>query len=214
MESKNLKVEDTKLEVKTCSTCKTDKPVSEFGKLAASKDGYLSFCKECNRARNKEYRSSKKTVKDVVPVTSVVNNEIDWDSVPVRSHDVRIKNDCSIGDYFKNLQDENFVLKITEWDNDEKGQRKDVKTHNLYVKGSEWKEMLSFPESEKMKAELSKVKDSTWSDFVFHYTKKYFNAKPENLVRLRFKKCGSTGKCVNVGINTKDLPKLTQRFSR
>ena len=33
--------------MKTCSRCKTDKPFSDFGKQAKSKDGYQYHCRQC-----------------------------------------------------------------------------------------------------------------------------------------------------------------------
>ena len=43
-----------KIETKVCTSCKTEKPLSEFPKRSKSKDGYYSWCKECSKARNKE----------------------------------------------------------------------------------------------------------------------------------------------------------------
>jgi hypothetical protein len=41
---------------KTCSTCKTDKPISDFGNHAKNKDGLRYSCKECESAkRRKQY---------------------------------------------------------------------------------------------------------------------------------------------------------------
>lgn len=37
--------------MKICSTCKTDKPLSEFYKNKCGKDGLHGECKPCNRAR-------------------------------------------------------------------------------------------------------------------------------------------------------------------
>ena len=39
---------------KLCCTCKQEKPVEEFGKLTASKDGLAIRCKECFRRLSKE----------------------------------------------------------------------------------------------------------------------------------------------------------------
>ena len=36
--------------MKTCTSCKEDKPPAEFAKRAASKDGLASYCKICKRA--------------------------------------------------------------------------------------------------------------------------------------------------------------------
>lgn len=44
--------------MKTCSTCKTPKPTSEFGKHKARKDGLNSQCKECNRKTSLAYYHS------------------------------------------------------------------------------------------------------------------------------------------------------------
>lgn len=37
--------------MKTCSACKVEKPVTEFGKNRTEKDGLLRQCKACNRER-------------------------------------------------------------------------------------------------------------------------------------------------------------------
>lgn len=63
--------------MKTCSKCKTEKPLSEFGALSTSKDGHKGQCKVCiksvweawyanpenrekNRARNRGYSQTEK----------------------------------------------------------------------------------------------------------------------------------------------------------
>ena len=213
MKTKVTNSENKSATTKVCTICKTEKSMDDFGKLAASKDGHLSFCKECNRQRNKNYRLSMIDVAGTV-VRAAVSNEIDWSKAPVREHDVRVLNDCVIGDYFKNVESEDFVLEINEWDNDNKGERKTVKTHKMFVKGSELKKMIEFPESEKMRNDLTTVTDQKWGDFVFHYTKLFFKAHPDNPIGLRFKKHGPSGKCINVGISNKNIPVLEEKFSK
>ncbi|AZV02296.1 endonuclease VII [Pectobacterium phage Arno18] len=46
------------LEVKVCSCCKVEKPLSEFGKDASKRDGLNSCCKRCRVNKNKEYRKA------------------------------------------------------------------------------------------------------------------------------------------------------------
>jgi len=41
--------------VKTCCTCKADKPLSEFGKNKRQKDGHQRRCLECARTASAEY---------------------------------------------------------------------------------------------------------------------------------------------------------------
>ena len=41
--------------MKRCYRCETDKPLSEFHKNKARKDGVQSFCKSCMKERNAEY---------------------------------------------------------------------------------------------------------------------------------------------------------------
>ena len=43
--------------VKTCSTCKAEKPRSEFHRKADAKDGLPPHCKECKRGRDAAYRA-------------------------------------------------------------------------------------------------------------------------------------------------------------
>ena len=49
--------------MKLCSKCKTNKPVTAFGKNAVTKDKLHSYCKGCanamGRSRSKEYRKSQ-----------------------------------------------------------------------------------------------------------------------------------------------------------
>jgi hypothetical protein len=42
-------------EMKRCSSCKTDKPLTEFNRKRKNKDGLQSLCKSCNRTRSKRY---------------------------------------------------------------------------------------------------------------------------------------------------------------
>ena len=39
---------------KICSTCKKEKPYSEFQKSSCKKDGYSIYCKECTHIRDKQ----------------------------------------------------------------------------------------------------------------------------------------------------------------
>lgn len=50
------------METKICSKCKKEKPISEFGKNKAKKDGLQTECKECKSAYNKlHYQKNKET---------------------------------------------------------------------------------------------------------------------------------------------------------
>lgn len=50
--------------MKICSACKEKKPLSEFARKAANKDGLSSHCKLCNTKRAKEwYHANKEKVK-------------------------------------------------------------------------------------------------------------------------------------------------------
>lgn len=52
---------DTSIYMKTCSTCKVEKSLSEFGKRAASKDGLNASCRSCAQLRDRErYRKEAK----------------------------------------------------------------------------------------------------------------------------------------------------------
>ena len=39
--------------IKYCSSCQTEKPITDFGKRAASRDGLASKCKQCQREYDK-----------------------------------------------------------------------------------------------------------------------------------------------------------------
>ena len=45
--------------MKTCSTCKQVKDLSEFGNLTSSKDGKSGRCAECLRASGKRYKQTR-----------------------------------------------------------------------------------------------------------------------------------------------------------
>jgi 5-methylcytosine-specific restriction endonuclease McrA len=44
-----------KVELKTCSKCKIEKPLTEFHKDRSTKDGHMCACKLCDKARKKAY---------------------------------------------------------------------------------------------------------------------------------------------------------------
>lgn len=48
------------MDSKTCTKCKESKPLSEFGKHSARKDGLRSRCKPCNSADAKQYASDNR----------------------------------------------------------------------------------------------------------------------------------------------------------
>lgn len=48
------------MDTKRCSTCKEDKPLSEFNKKTASEDGLQELCRSCNSDRSKKYYQDNK----------------------------------------------------------------------------------------------------------------------------------------------------------
>ena len=49
--------------MKTCSICKETKPLSDFAKQRARKDGLHQYCKHCNNElRKKYYHYNKKRI--------------------------------------------------------------------------------------------------------------------------------------------------------
>jgi len=46
--------------MKTCSKCKTTKPLTEFNKTKSNKDGLSFYCKVCNRKTSRQYREKNK----------------------------------------------------------------------------------------------------------------------------------------------------------
>jgi len=48
------------MENKTCTKCKTNKPLNKFSKRQIAKSGYNSQCKECTRKYTKEHYSQNK----------------------------------------------------------------------------------------------------------------------------------------------------------
>jgi hypothetical protein len=218
----NPKKETEKTE-KFCSICKVIHPIEMFGKLKASPDGYLTFCKASNQARNKAYRLSltevekpAKEPKTKLPM-AVKSVKTSWDKAPVKVHEVRFGNDVSLGDYFKlGHVKENFILQVKVWDIEGLDKKVDVSNHKLYVTAEKWNQMVDFRNAEEMKRELSNVTDATWNPFVRKYGQLYNEAAPSGtrLIGLRFKKHGSTGKCVNCGFSLKTIPALEKEFSK
>jgi hypothetical protein len=47
--------------VKYCQECGEIKPITEFYENKRMKDGYFNICKECSRARSKNYYDEKRT---------------------------------------------------------------------------------------------------------------------------------------------------------
>jgi hypothetical protein len=45
--------------MKTCNTCKTEKPLSDFNKCARYKDGHQYVCRECKRAYNQRTKEQR-----------------------------------------------------------------------------------------------------------------------------------------------------------
>lgn len=48
--------------MKQCSTCKELKPLTDFNKKSANKDGHERYCKACHRLRNQTHYSTNKAV--------------------------------------------------------------------------------------------------------------------------------------------------------
>ncbi len=63
---------------KTCSKCKTTKPVLEFYKAKTSKDGYYSWCKSCKLVSSKKWAVENKERRDRVRREYDRNNPDPW----------------------------------------------------------------------------------------------------------------------------------------
>lgn len=48
------------MEIKTCGTCKTEKPLADFAKERRQADGHCPMCRECRKAVCRKYRHSDK----------------------------------------------------------------------------------------------------------------------------------------------------------
>lgn len=46
--------------MKTCCTCKCDKPIEDFNRNKVRKDGYNTICRECSNVRSKKYYKENK----------------------------------------------------------------------------------------------------------------------------------------------------------
>ena len=52
---------------KKCNMCKDEKPLTEFGRQAASKDGLKNWCKPCVKVKNRErYERNREKHKEQV----------------------------------------------------------------------------------------------------------------------------------------------------
>lgn len=65
--------------VKTCSNCKEDKPVSNFSKCSAKKDGFKNQCKACAEHKKqydaKRYQQNRESIKKRVKAYTQANPE-------------------------------------------------------------------------------------------------------------------------------------------
>ena len=50
------------MNIKTCTECDKDKPLSEFNKKSANTDGHERYCKECHRIHNRAHYQANKQV--------------------------------------------------------------------------------------------------------------------------------------------------------
>lgn len=82
---------------KACSFCKQSKPLSEFHKNKASKDGVCSLCKLCACARTKEHTAARNA--DELAAARSKSYLENRDSALARSHAYRLKNIESIREY-------------------------------------------------------------------------------------------------------------------
>lgn len=74
--------------MKICTKCQVEKPIEEFSKRSASKDGLNSWCKPCKREKDNSYylesEDRQNTVKAARDEARQVRREIVWEYL--RSH--------------------------------------------------------------------------------------------------------------------------------
>ena len=56
--------------MKTCTSCKLEKPVEDFRRQSKTKDGYKYRCKECDNSAAREYYQRKKK--------KIIENALEW----------------------------------------------------------------------------------------------------------------------------------------
>lgn len=61
-------------DTKRCCHCKQEKPLSEFHRTSASKDGYKCTCKDCVREYNKRYAAKKAEAKSNEFISRKITN--------------------------------------------------------------------------------------------------------------------------------------------
>lgn len=66
-------------DTKRCCHCKQVKPLSEFHRTSASKDGYKCTCKDCVREYNKKYVAKKAAEKSNEYISKKITNNVTSD---------------------------------------------------------------------------------------------------------------------------------------
>ena len=56
--------------MKTCTSCKLEKPFEDFRRQSKTKDGYKYRCKECDNLAAREYYQRKKK--------KIIENALEW----------------------------------------------------------------------------------------------------------------------------------------
>jgi hypothetical protein len=56
------------MEIKTCSTCQIQKPLSEFGNNKSKKDGKQCYCKDCGRVNDRKHYANNSSRKEKITV--------------------------------------------------------------------------------------------------------------------------------------------------
>lgn len=84
--------------MKKCSTCKQDKPLSDFWKQPNKKDGLRYSCKSCLSARHSVYRKSQSG------------------SVVVKENNLSYRYGMSIAGYSKMCEEQNYSCAICKED--------------------------------------------------------------------------------------------------
>ena len=52
--------------MKTCTKCKQEKKFKDFNRRDGTKDGYLSYCRECYNEKSKFYHERNKQKKEAL----------------------------------------------------------------------------------------------------------------------------------------------------
>lgn len=62
------------METKTCSCCRQSKPLSDFRKEAAKRDGHQNYCRDCSNQKRREAYPAQKLARYLTKVHAMLDD--------------------------------------------------------------------------------------------------------------------------------------------